>query len=68
MEDYYVNTNAQENGDHEVHRPGCSHPPIVQNRRALGSFANCQDAVAAAKLIYPKSNGCYYCTNECHTT
>ncbi len=68
MDNYYVNTQAQENGDHEVHKPGCSHPPLVQNRRALGSFSNCEDAVAAAKLIYPQSNGCYYCTRACHTT
>ncbi len=27
MADYYVNTNAQPTGEHEVHTEGCSHPP-----------------------------------------
>lgn len=67
---YYINQNAQENGDHEVHTTGCSHPPEEENRIGLGYFNNCSEAVATAKLKWPNAriNGCYYCTNPCHTT
>ncbi len=68
MPRYHVNMHAQENGDHEVHQPGCSHLPDVQNRRDLGDFNRCNEAVIEAKKHYPKSNGCYYCSNACHTT
>ena len=68
MPRYYVNTQAQENGDHEVHKPGCSHPPLEHNRKDLGDFSRCNEAVVEAKKHYPKSNGCFYCSNECHTT
>jgi len=68
MVDYYVNRQAQNNGDHEVHKSDCSYLPAAENRKYLGSFSNCHDAVRAAKKTYPQSNGCYYCSNECHTT
>lgn len=65
---YYVNQNAQSNGDHEVHKSGCSYMPDSDNRTYLGDFTSCSPAVTAAKKIYPKSNGCYYCANACHTS
>jgi len=65
---YYVNKNAQDNGDHEVHTTGCSHMPAPHNCHSLGLFNNCREAVAEARKIYPKSNGCYYCCNACHTS
>lgn len=68
MDRYYVNENAQPNGDHEVHRDGCSFMPEAQNRRYLGNFASCRPAVVEAKKYYPKSDGCYYCSNDCHTS
>ncbi|HEY4641706.1 MAG TPA: hypothetical protein VII75_10205 [Thermoanaerobaculia bacterium] len=67
MHYYYVNKNAQSNGDHEVHRDGCSYMPEVANQQYLGYFSNCWDAVREAKKTYPQSNGCYYCSNACHT-
>lgn len=67
MANYYVNKNEQANGDHEVHTDGCSYPPAYENRLNLGWFANCREAVAAAKNTYPQSNGCYWCCNACHT-
>lgn len=66
MSNYYVNNVAQSNGDHEVHKDGCSYMPT--NKKSLGWFSNCHDAVREAKKTYPKSNGCYYCSRECHTT
>lgn len=68
MAKYYVNDNAQSNGDHEVHKDGCSFMPSVSNRTYLGDFSNCQDAVKEAKKKHSKSNGCYYCCNACHTS
>ncbi len=67
MSRYYVNMNAQENGDHEVHTTGCSFMPKPENRIYLGDFASCAPAVAAAKKHYSQSNGCFYCAKPCHT-
>ena len=67
MADYYVNKNVQPNGDHEVHKDPCGWMPLPANRISLGSFDNCQDAVRAAKKLYPTANGCIYCSLACHT-
>jgi hypothetical protein len=66
MANYYVNNVAQNNGDHEVHKEGCTYMP--SNRTFLGNFYACADAVRAAKQMYRQSNGCYYCSRECHTS
>lgn len=68
MDAYYVNKNAQDNGDHEVHKINCEWLPDTSNRLYLGQFSNCQDAVKEAKKHYPKSNGCFYCSRDCHTS
>jgi len=65
---YYVNKQAQANGDHEVHRSDCSFLPEKENALYLGEFSSCAPAVLEAKKTYPKSNGCKYCSKECHTT
>ena len=65
---YYVNKNAQTNGDHEVHTGSCSFLPKEENRIYLGSFMSCGPAVLEAKKHYSKSNGCYYCSPACHTS
>ncbi len=67
MAAYYVNKNAQSNGDHEVHTTGCAHMPELANQVYVGDFPSCVPAVAKAKQQYSKANGCYYCCNECHT-
>jgi hypothetical protein len=64
---YYVNKNAQPNGDHEVHAGGCAWLPAEGNRLYLGSFDNCHAAVREAKKHYTKSNGCAHCSPECNT-
>ena len=66
MKNYYVNTNAQSNGDHEVHTATCNHLPDISNRKFLGEFWNCQDAVNEAKKFYSNVDGCYYCCYACH--
>lgn len=68
MSSYYVNKNAQSNGDHEVHTTGCSWMPEPSNRFYLGDFNGCSAAVAEARRYYTQVNGCYYCSNYCHTS
>lgn len=63
---YYVNKNEQANGDHEVHKATCDRLPEPENRLSLGDFTNCHDAVREAKKHYRQSDGCYYCSPECH--
>ena len=63
---YYVNNNAQLNGDHEVHVEGCYYMP--QSKKLLGSYNNCKDAVIEAKKTYRQSNGCAFCCPLCHTS
>ncbi|MBM3703081.1 MAG: hypothetical protein FJW63_08885 [Actinobacteria bacterium] len=65
---YYVNKQAQDNRDHEVHRSDCYYLPSEENRQYLGLFTNCHDAVREAKKYYNQSNGCKFCSIECHTT
>lgn len=65
---YYVNTEAQSNGDHEVHKSGCAWMPSEKNRDYLGEFDSCEGAVTEAKKSYPDTaNGCKHCSNACHT-
>lgn len=65
---YVLNLNQQLNGDYEVHKVGCSHFP-TNNYEDLGTHNYCSSAVIEAKLKHPykKINGCYYCSNSCHT-
>ena len=65
---YYVNKNAQSNGDHEVHTTGCSFMPLPDNRIYLGDFYSCTSAVLEAEKHYIQVNGCYYCSEPCHTS
>ena len=70
MASYYVNKNAQTNGDHEVHVSGCTYLPAPANRAYLGEFTSCVPAVAEAKRqrLWPRVNGCFYCCRPCHTS
>lgn len=67
MASYYVNKNAQSNGDHEVHIRTCQKLPAPENRMYLGEYVRCQDAVREAKKTYSQSDGCAFCCPECHT-
>ncbi len=67
MKKYYVNTQPQSSGDHEVHEQSCSFLPTIGNRKYLGEFSSCALAVSEAKKSYSKADGCYFCCNSCHT-
>ncbi len=66
MNTYYVSNQAQPNGDHEVHADGCRHLPKTTGIKHLGEYSTCFPAVVAAKSLYPQSNGCRHCCNQCH--
>ncbi len=68
MDRYYVHTLTDAQGDHEVHKSTCDKLPKSENRIYLGEFSNCQQAVIEAKKRYSNSNGCYWCSRDCHTT
>jgi hypothetical protein len=67
---FYVNRNAQPDGYHEVHNGDvdCPHPPLAENRVAIGYYSTCSEAIAACKADNPATliDGCAYCT-YCHT-
>jgi hypothetical protein len=68
MAKYYVNDNKQNNGDHEVHNENCMYLSLIKSKTDLGNHYFCNSAVEKAKTIYSQSNGCYHCSNYCHTT
>ena len=68
MAHYYVNKNAQPNGDHEVHREGCAFLPSLMNRLYLGMYGSCGPAVEEARRYYRQANGCFFCSRPCHTS
>lgn len=68
MTKYYVNDRAQINGDHEVHKQGCSWLAKASSTTYLGEHYTCVTAVAKAKTVYRQSNGCKYCSSTCHTS
>jgi hypothetical protein len=68
MARYYVNKNAQSNGDHEVHKQDCTYLPLLENRTHLGDFASCAPAVSEARKHYRQVNGCRFCAKPCHTS
>jgi hypothetical protein len=49
MPKYYVNKNAQSNGDHEVHTTNCPTPPNPKNRMSLGEHL--MDVRIAARIV-----------------
>ena len=71
MEQFIININPQNSGEHEVHNKtrGCRSMPDYQNQVDLGFHSSCHSAVASAKAQWPnaKIDGCYYCCNACHT-
>lgn len=48
---YYVNQNAQTNGDYEVHTENCQYLPTSTNRKYLGDYSSCKPAVDEAKIL-----------------
>jgi len=66
MPNFYVNTDAQPTGEHEVHENGCEHGPVAAKQKSLGWYSSCSSAITAAEKHYTKVDGCYYCSRDCH--
>lgn len=76
MPKYIINRNRQDSqsgGNNELHdeTPGaCIRLPNHENRREVGYYNNCRDAMTAAVNKYPEYrstiDGCYYCCSDCH--
>ncbi len=64
---YYVNKQRQITGEHEVHTEDCTFLPAEENRIYIGKFSHCRDALKAAREHFDNVDGCYYCSNECHS-
>lgn len=69
MEFYYFNDNVDEHNRHEVHTESCSKLPSALNRTYIGLESSCYNAIETAKRKYPTKlfDGCYWCSNSCHT-
>jgi hypothetical protein len=66
MDLYYVDINAQANGDHEVHKSSCNFMPKKLYRLFLDYFKNCHEALKEARKTFPKTaDGCHYCCPDC---
>lgn len=67
MNYFYLNRNADQNGNNEVHTDSCSWLPAPENRYPLGYFINGIEAVNYAKSIgWSNADGCFFCANEAH--
>ena len=71
MINYYLNLNAQSNGDHEIHKESCYYYfkyAAGFNFEFLGSFQSDKEAENCAKRKHPefKIDGCSYCCPAIH--
>lgn len=62
MAEFYIETNAQPNGDHIVHNANCAALPDKQSIRYLGSIASCGSAVKKASEFFKQVKACPQCT------
>jgi len=58
---YYLNRNAQNNGEHEIHKEDCKFIPSLNNRILLGHYKTDEEALEVARRIFPKVDGCSHC-------
>lgn len=66
MYKYSINKNAQNNGDHEIHKSGCPYEPLPNNRYDLGYHPNDESALQAGRRIYSRADGCIHCCPSIH--
>jgi hypothetical protein len=66
MAEFYVEINAQENGEHIVHNATCSHLPAKEVIQYLGAISNCASALKKASERFKQVNGCPHCAVACH--
>lgn len=66
---YYVNNDDTKNPNwhHEVHTEEHANQLGIKNKKYLGYFDNCHDALAEAKKTYSDADGCIVCCTECNS-
>ena len=64
---YYVNKNAQANGDHEVHALNCAWLPSRKTVSILESSPIVLQQLRRARRYYSQVDGCAHCSPNCHT-
>lgn len=63
---FYLNL-TEHDGDNELHAESCPWLKQVVNKKFLGYFTNCQEAIKEAKKLgYTKADGCIHCCLACH--
>lgn len=68
MDNYYVETRTNIEGDFLVHKSGCEKLPKKSYLFYLGLHVTCDSAVLKAKSKgYIFSNGCKHCIEECYS-
>jgi hypothetical protein len=69
MAEFYVEINAQSNGDHVVHTADCSLLPSKETVHYLGSISNTKSAVKkATEVLRLQASGCSHCSAAYQTT
>lgn len=58
---YYIKTEANERGDHVVHREDCQFLPNEEGRKALGEAAKPETAMGRAEDEFDSVKGCQTC-------
>lgn len=61
MAEFYIETNAQPNGDHYVHFANCTLLPAKDAIHYLGSIASSASAIKRASEYFKNACGCPQC-------
>lgn len=64
---FYINKNAQETGEHEIHKSPCNWMPSENNKISLGWFNTFGEAKMEALKHFDNVDGCIHCCPEGHT-
>lgn len=64
--EYFVTTDAVQNGQHFVHSGNCQVLP-QDGVVSLGEHGDCEPALAAARDKYAPVNACALCCSSCYT-
>jgi hypothetical protein len=67
MPTYYINTNPNQTGKYEVHTSDCTFLLSFLNRKYLGDFKSCSDAIKKAEETFDTVKACRNCNAEYHT-
>ena len=61
---YHVHKVKMASGDHEVHAENCEWCPPAEHTNCVGEFDSSENAMEAARKLYPEANGCHHCMPE----